>query len=307
MTVHLATRPGRAVQPRVESRTVTRRGVRLFVLDEALTPASMNDGTAAPVLLLHGLGLSHTTWEPVADRLLRTGHRVVRLDTRGHGRSDAPASDYRLDDLVADVLAVMDALKIARAHLVGHSLGGTVALQVALHQPARVASLTLAGALVAGQAPPAAFLEWAAQLFELVPLGLPALLDALPSTAPYQHHLGDPDLAREVQRVVGTSLHAAAFLPENFADTRAVATSSPTPWDRASTGELGAPLLTLDGSLDPVVSGIQHPTSDNVPGARGVILPGAGHLALLERPWTVARHIAQHVSAHQPATVTPHR
>ncbi len=282
--------------PHLRTGVVHRQGVGFFVRDEVL-----GRPVGSPLLLLHGLGLDHHSWDLVADRLLRSGHRVIRADLRGHGRSDGPTTGYRLDDLVADVVTVLDALDVGGAHVVGHSLGGTVGLQLALQAPDRVRSSTLLGALVAGQTAPPAFLAWAARLFELLPRGLPALLDELPGTAAYQHQLRDPELVTEVRRSITTSLHAAAFIPENFHDLQLVSGTSPSPWQRACAGALRTPLLTLDGSADPVVAGIEHPASEEIPGARGVVLDGAGHLALLEQPVTVARHLSRFTQEHEAA------
>lgn len=284
--------------PRFTSATVNRGEVSFYVRDEALQPGDTTEGTDArrPVLLLHGTGLDHTLWEPVADRLIRSGIRVIRTDMRGHGRSAAPESGYDLASLAADVIAVLDELGVDQAHVVGHSLGGTVGTEVALSAPQRVASVTTLGALIAGQPPPDAFLAWAGQLFEMIPQGLDALRGILPDTAPYAHQLIDPDVAAAVRHVASSSLHAERFLPENFTDLQAIASGPVTPWTRVKSGALDVPLMTIDGSEDPVVSGLAEKAADLVPGARGVVLHTAGHLALVEQPVTVARHLREFIA-----------
>lgn len=90
-----------------------------------------------PVLFLNSLGLDHRMWEPQA-RALADEFRVVRFDTRGHGQSDAPAGEYTIERLGRDAIALLDALGIEQAHICGLSLGGVVALWLAIHRPGRV-------------------------------------------------------------------------------------------------------------------------------------------------------------------------
>ncbi len=99
---------------------------------------------AQPVLFHHGIGASAgiwSGWEP----LLADAYRMVRFDMRGYGRSTIPPADFAwsLDLLVDDVFAVADAAGLARFHLVGESIGGTVVLAAALARPDRIASLTV--------------------------------------------------------------------------------------------------------------------------------------------------------------------
>jgi 3-oxoadipate enol-lactonase len=270
--------------PTGQDHTVDRDGVRLHVQDSG-------PGSGPPVLLLSGLGMSTQAWDPVARRLHDGGRRVLRLETRGHGRSDAPVSGYRLADLTDDVLAVLDALRVPRAHLVGHSLGGMVATQVALARPDRVAGVALLGAPVAGQPPAPSFVAWATEVLGAARDGLPALLERLPGTAAYRLRSADPALAAALHRQVAQTLRAPAFVPENFADVPAVAAATPNPWQRLRAGELAVPLLVLDGDDDPVVTGAPEPTAAHVPGARAVVLAGAGHMALLEQPDAVAAEL----------------
>jgi 3-oxoadipate enol-lactonase len=270
-----------AGMPWYRSAQVDRGGVRLHVLDDG-------PPDAPAVLLISGLGMSAAGWVPVADRLLRAGRRVLRPDTRGHGGSAAPDTGYRLADLTTDALGVLDALDVPRADVVGHSLGGMVAAQLALAAPDRVASLTLLGALVAGQPAPPAFRDWAGQVLRLLKGGG---LAGLPDTAAFAHRIADPVLAAQLRGQVTSTLHAPAFVPENFADVPAVAAAAPSPWGRLRAGELALPVLDLHGADDPVVVGSPEPVAEHVPGARTVVLPGAGHLALLEQPAAVAAEI----------------
>ena len=121
-------------------------------------------GTRDPVLLVMGLGMQLTAWpDDLVQALVAAGHRVVRFDNRDIGRSEyldqlgvpnllwatlrqrfgLPVhAPYTLHDLAADALGVLDALGIARAHIVGASMGGMIAQRVALRAPARVTTLT---------------------------------------------------------------------------------------------------------------------------------------------------------------------
>jgi 3-oxoadipate enol-lactonase/4-carboxymuconolactone decarboxylase len=94
------------------------------------------------LVLLNSIGTDMGVWDRALPHLLRS-FRVLRIDTRGHGASDAPDEDYSLSELAADVLAVMDAAEIQRAAVAGVSLGGMMAMELALAAPERVAALVL--------------------------------------------------------------------------------------------------------------------------------------------------------------------
>jgi 3-oxoadipate enol-lactonase len=98
---------------------------------------------AAPAIILHHpLATDLTIWDGLAAALLPR-YRVVRFDARGHGVSEATAAPYDLAMLGADVVGLMDHLKIARAHYLGLSMGGMVGQHLGLEQPQRFASLIL--------------------------------------------------------------------------------------------------------------------------------------------------------------------
>src|ERR1700761_375395 len=102
-------------------------------------------GSGLPVILLHG-GLGHSgNWGYQVPALLGAGHRVVVVDSRGHGRSTRDARPYRYELMASDVLAVMDALQLERAALVGWSDGACVAMVLGSTAPQRVAGVFFFG------------------------------------------------------------------------------------------------------------------------------------------------------------------
>ena len=98
---------------------------------------------AEAVIFCHSLGLDSSSWRREGKRLSNR-RRVVRIDTRGHGESDAPPPPYDVPGLAEDVLAVANALELERFHLVGISLGGLIAIWLGINKPDRLLSLVLA-------------------------------------------------------------------------------------------------------------------------------------------------------------------
>lgn len=99
-------------------------------------------GSGQPVLLLHGYPLDHTIWRAQMAALSDSFH-LIAPDLRGHGQSPAPAGEYPMETLAADVGALLDRLGVAQAVWVGHSMGGYVALAALRTMPERVAGVVL--------------------------------------------------------------------------------------------------------------------------------------------------------------------
>jgi pimeloyl-ACP methyl ester carboxylesterase len=98
-------------------------------------------GTGSPVILLHG-GLGHSgNWGYQVPALVNSGYRAILIDSRGHGRSTRDARPYMYEQMATDVLAVMNALHLEKAALVGWSDGATIALILAMKAPTRVAGV----------------------------------------------------------------------------------------------------------------------------------------------------------------------
>src|SRR5262245_22892006 len=109
------------------------RGVRI---------AWESSGSGDAVLFLHGLGGGLLDWEPQVPAFAPK-YRMLRLDVRGHGGSDKPKGKYEVEDFTSDAIAVLRAAGVERSHIVGISMGGMIALQLAVDAPAMVRSLVL--------------------------------------------------------------------------------------------------------------------------------------------------------------------
>jgi pimeloyl-ACP methyl ester carboxylesterase len=116
-------------------------GKKVLVGD--LTLNVVDQGAGVPVLLLHGFPDSSDLWRDVVPRLVANGCRVIAPDLRGFGASDAPrrVAAYALDAVLGDVIGLLDALGVARAHVVGHDWGAVLGWLLAARHPGRVASL----------------------------------------------------------------------------------------------------------------------------------------------------------------------
>jgi 3-oxoadipate enol-lactonase/4-carboxymuconolactone decarboxylase len=143
---------------------VNREGVRLYWRADG-------EPDKPGLLLLNSIGCDMGLWDRVVPQLTPR-FRVLRMDTRGHGASDAPAGDYGLDDLADDALAVLDAADAPRAAVCGVSLGGMIGMTLALRAPDRVPALVLA--CTSAQMDPAA---WQTRIDTVRAQGLAAIAD----------------------------------------------------------------------------------------------------------------------------------
>lgn len=227
-------------------------------------------GTAAavPLLLIMGHAYPRTMWGRVLPTL--AAHRtVVRMDNRGAGDSDAPAGPYRLEQMAADALAVLDAAGIGRADVYGVSLGGLVAQVLAAEAPQRVRRLVL-GCTAAG-VPSGAANGGGGWIYSLPrPLLARALTHGLYGRRPVAARI------REDRR----TLRRARLSPAGCrAQQHAIATA------RTEPRRIQAPTLVLHGDADRIVP-LERAAAlaAAVPDGRLVVLPGAGHNYLTDQP-----------------------
>lgn len=114
--------------------------------------AYTRQGRGKPLMLVHGYPLEHTIWDPIAP-LLEEDFDLILPDLRGFGQSAAPRTSYLLTDMAGDLRALLDHLKIKKAAIVGHSMGGYLALAFARAWPERVHGLGLVASQAADDPP----------------------------------------------------------------------------------------------------------------------------------------------------------
>lgn len=263
---------------------------RIGALELALYERRRADGT--PVVLIHGFGGDKETWLLFAPYFRRRPLLIV--DLPGHGRSSAVGGDRANARAMGEtVLALLDARGIRRAHLCGNSLGGGIALWLARHHPARVASLSL----IASASPVLAESELTRALARGENLLIPT---------PGSGEDGDrfvrmmvekpPPVPRPVQRYVAARRAAARpVLEELF---RGWASSDPADGLPEDVEAITQPTLLVHGAKDRII----HPDTARMlharlPRSTLAILDGIGHVPQLEAPSAVARLVDRHLVA----------
>jgi 3-oxoadipate enol-lactonase len=243
------------------------------------------DGPAgAPtVVLSNSLGGTPAMWDDQLPALLER-LRVVRYDHRGHGASPVPPGPYELDDLGADVLALLDRLGLERVHWCGLSLGGMVGMWMAIHAPERIDRLVLC-CTSAKLGPPEMWADRAATVREH---GVDAIADA-----GIERWLSPAFIEREPE----ISARIRAMLASTPAEGYAACCGVIERMDQtARLGEIRAPTLVIAAADDPATPP-EHGEliASAIPGARLEIVPGARHLATVERPQAMTDLIVGHL------------
>jgi 3-oxoadipate enol-lactonase len=234
--------------------------------------------SGTPVVLVMGLGGDSTAW-PFQLAALAPRHRVLVFDNRGAGRSDAPEVPYTTPLMAADLLALLDALDVARAHLVGLSLGGAIAQEAVLAAPARFASLQL-HATWAGPHPYFRALVTAVRLAR-AGLDREGFYRALSVWlfAPTSFATRPELIEAVIQRAVHNP-HPVP-LPAYLRQTDAVLAHD----TRGRLHQIRCPTLVAVGSQDLITPPfLAEELARGIPGARLMCLPNAGHGALWEVP-----------------------
>jgi 3-oxoadipate enol-lactonase len=233
-------------------------------------------GEGAPLLMIHGLGYDRRGWGPLPS-LLAEDFRVVLLDNRGVGESDAPEGPYSVAQLAADALAVLDAEGIERANILGVSLGGFIAQEFAVTWPERVNRLVLASTMPGGQRAvpmPAAGLEAFGRFPTLErEAGLRLMVETSLGARGVRER---PEL---VDEIFAYRLERAPTLAAWQAQAYAGATFDA--FDRIPS--ISAPTLILHGDADIVVDPRNADLLvELIPGARVERFADRGHLVLWE-------------------------
>lgn len=257
---------------------------QLEVRADGLTLSCYVLGKGEPLVLLHGLGASKITWLPLL-AALADGHRVIVPDLPGHGESAKPRRDYTPRFYAGVLRHLLDAVGVARATVVGNSLGGRIALELALRSPGRVAALALLDPSVPG-------LRWRYVMgFTRV---FPTEIGAIPfplrekwMEAMIRRLFAQPDrlpgdgyaaAASEFIRIYRNPVARMAF----FSTLRHIVTERPDVFF-ASLRRIKHPALIIFGDQDRLVPprlGVR--LAQHLPNSELVVLPHVGHVPQFE-------------------------
>lgn len=238
------------------------------------------DPALTPVLFIHPINLQGACWFDVV-RGIRPSRTCILPDLRGHGGSVANGP-YGIDPWVDDCLAVLDQLKLDKVHVVGGSLGGTLAVALAARVPGRVVSIAAFGSALAIEGE-----DLEAVLDILQEKGVQGMFRAvLPeiSVAPAT----DP---RVIERILNiTNPNEVSTVSEIW---RATITSDVS----HLASQVRCPALVVNGEFDKTCTPEQGATMARALSTDLVIMPGVGHLPMFENPAAVASLISQHFNA----------
>jgi 3-oxoadipate enol-lactonase len=241
----------------------------------------------APWLIFsNSLATNLAMWDDQARAFARS-YRVLRYDQRGHGATEATPGRYTFELLIADVLALMDALGVGKASFAGLSMGGATALGLAQKHPERLDRVIVCDSPC--QSTPTTAQQWEERIAVAERQGMEALVE--PTIArwfPPEIVEDNPPYLDRVRRMVRTTPVegfigcAAALADHNFA---------------AAASTVTRPVLFMAGEKDGVTPAAMRKMHEALAGSRYVELPGAGHISNLDRPQAFTRAIEDFLAA----------
>lgn len=213
-------------------------------------------GSGSPVILLHG-GLGHSgNWGYQVPALVENGYRAVLIDSRGHGRSTRDARPYSYDLMASDVVAVIDALRIEKAALVGWSDGACTALVLASKAPARVAGVFFFAC-------------------NMDPSGTKEITEFTPILRRcFNRHIQDY-----------LQLSATPDQFDEFSDAVSLMQKTQPKYSAHDLAEISVPVAIVQSEHDEFIKR-EHAEylARSIPHAEFILLPGVSHFAPLQRP-----------------------
>lgn len=235
------------------------------------------EGQGTAVVALHGLGSSARDWGPVTP-LLAARHRVIAPDLRGHGRSDRRGGRYNVPRFARDVAGLCERMAVPRAHVIGLSMGGMIAFELALARPDLVRSL-----IIVNSGP------------DMVPR-TPAIAAALAKRVLITTFLGPSGMARTLAPILFPKPEQAE-LRERFRNS--LSANDPIAYRRTTLGlmgwsvldrlhEIACPVLVVASERDYTPVAFKRAYTSRMRDARLVELPDSGHLASLDQPVRLA-------------------
>jgi 3-oxoadipate enol-lactonase len=232
------------------------------------------------IVFSNSLATNLAMWDEQARALGRT-YRVLRYDQRGHGKTEAPAGRYTFEILIADAIALMDALGIGKAHFAGLSMGGATALGFAQKRPDRLDRVIVCDSPC--QSTPTSTQQWEERIAIAQKQGIEPLVEPtvsrwfppeiLQAKAPHVDKVREMVRTTPVNGFIGC---AAALADHNYA---------------AAVATVTRPVLFMVGEKDGVTPAAMRKLNAALPGSRYVELAGAGHISNMDQPQAFTKAI----------------
>jgi pimeloyl-ACP methyl ester carboxylesterase len=248
-----------------------------------------DEGSGAPVLLIHGHTMDQRIWDPVVPMLLDAGLRVLRPDLRGHGRSTRPDFGYHVSHHAADMASVLERSGTGKATVVGYSIGGGVALEMALTMPTRLNGLVLMSPVMPDRPFEEAFMENLREVARVTRSeGIEAAMVGPWAENPlFAYSFSKPGI-REAAMVINRDFPGAEYL----ATQRDRIEREWTAPERLH--EIDAPTTVIAGDSEtPGFRAYAEEAASGIPDATIEFFEDCGHLLPLEEPQRVAKAIIE--------------
>ncbi len=244
-------------------------------------------GAGEPLLFIHGLGSSTRDWEAQVPEFSKN-YRVITFDLRGHGQSDKPAGPYSMEMFASDTAGLLQALEVGPAHVVGISLGGGVAFQLALDHPELVKTLVIVNSAPAtGASATEAQKEIESRIGIVRQLGMRQMGQVLsPRLFPKEQHA----------QLRETFVERWA---ENDPDAYVESLLAMAPWnvmDRI--GSIRCPTLVIAADQDYSPVAVKEAYIKQMPQAELVVIPDSHHATPMEEPQTFNAALMRFLRAH---------
>lgn len=240
----------------------------------------------APWLILsNSLATNLHMWDQTAADF-QSSHRVLRYDQRGHGQTEAPAGRYTFDILIADIIDLMDALKIERASWCGISMGGATAMGAVQKHPDRFDRLAICD--TPGQSTPATAQQWEARIVNAQTNGMQAEVEPTISRwfPPETVKANPPHLDALRKMILATPVNGFAGCSAALADHDY----------RPGMKNVKNRVLYICGEKDGAAP-VMRTMKQEFPAAQHAEIPGAGHIANMDRPAEFSKALRDFLSA----------
>ncbi len=232
-------------------------------------------GSGIPVTFLHGYPLDHTIWLEIVPKLTNEA-RMILPDLRGHGKSPAPDEATTMKEMAEDVLHALDSLGVEKSIIVGHSMGGYVALALARYYPQRLSGMVLIASHVYADSPE----KRESRLVSILDIqknGLAAVISTMPEKLSY-----NKAVINKCREIITSASSIGAVGVLNAMANR--------PDSHDILAQLNVPGLIIAGMEDQIVPlSISREMAKLMRSPQLVEIPEAGHMPMLEQPELVAK------------------